>query len=149
MNHRDQFGYNHIVDSKYGDILITAFRNALGKTERLEYQWRGKPIAQISRLLLLDDMNIVMSGKPEFSIGPYRVRILENELWLDWITVIRKDYPLWWAIIAWHRINRLLDIAYHRAIITFAVWGLASYSQTTIPTWRDIYLVQWIKKLGK
>lgn len=131
-----------------GLIHIKNYYNTLGKIERQEYKWVGKPIAEISTELI-DDMHWITYGDSEFSIGPYRVRIIDQEkrFTANYITVVRKDYPFWWVIIAWHRINRLLDIAYHRLILTLAVWRLASYNQAQIPTWRDIYLVQWIRKL--
>ena len=129
-----------------GMLHVTQFTNALGMPERYEYRWDGGPRCQVSRQFI-DDAEIYWNKERHtLLIGPYLLKIIEEQPYWDWFDCIRLDYPFWWVVVGRHKINRLLDLTYHRAIITLAIWGLASFNRASIPHWRDIYLLQNIEK---
>ena len=134
--------------SEPAQIAITVFTNQLGMRERTDYKLvGGSKKCFISGDLAWDLFYKELEEGDEINIGPYRLMIIEHRGYVDQqFLCVRKDYPLWWALVVWHRINRMLELIYHRTIITLAVWNLAEHSKNTYPHWSDIRLIQWIKK---
>ena len=136
------------MDEEYGRIEGTNFYNPVGILERIEYEWKGKsPLCVISTDFLA---GFGIFGKNKIiQIGPYHLRLVDdNENGCYWyqLTYIRLDYPLWWLLVFWHRINSAFDLVYRRMIFTMVVWGLADHDPAAIPTWRDIKVVKWLTK---
>lgn len=131
-----------------GVIETTVFTNQLGQRERIDYKWIGdSKICAISGDLAWDLFGREIKEGDEINIGPFRLAVIEHKgLANQYFRCVRKDYPFWWVLVGWHRLNRVLELIYSRIIITLAVWNLAEYKQHTHPHWRDIYLIQWIEK---
>ena len=136
-----------------GQILIHRQYNALGMPERYDYEWDGGPCVRVSYYLvdMADNRQIEYDKKQGvIRVGPYRLRIMEEYPWCDFFECVREDYWLWWAVVGWHLLSRIVDIAYRRLIITLAVWRLAEYDQGAIPHWKQIKIVirvrKWISK---
>lgn len=132
-----------------GQIVCHVRTNPLGMREHIGYEWQGGPVTYIAHSLFYDS-DIQLDGDC-MVVGPYRLRIIDQEGNLrQYYRCVRLDYPFWWLVLAWHRYGRLLDIAYRRLIITLAVWGLARYSQATIPSWEDVHVLrkisEWLKR---
>lgn len=81
----------------------------------------------------------------QFALGPYRFRVVERDM-LSGMMICAVDN--WFAPIriGLYRSTRWLDGIYRRLIITAYVWGLATYGEWAMPTWRDLKVVQWIIK---
>lgn len=138
------------MDTSY--IQVSEHRGPLG-LERRDYRWIGKsPVTKVdywSMLPQFDGLDFRLVGK-RVSIGPFQLRVLEFSVVEPCYTLVREDYPLWWALYLWHRLTPLLDLIYRRTIITLAVWKLAEYREYEIPTWRDIHALRWIaERLGR
>ena len=131
-----------------GYLEMQEFRNTLGVLERREYSWEGGPICEVS-YDFIPELFVPGDDLTNIRIGPYRLHMIERAGWKDTILYVRKDYPFWWVLIAWHKGNRLLDIAYRRSIITMAVWGLAEYNPAVIPHWRDIRILKRLENWRK
>jgi len=129
----------------FSNIEITESYSVLGAPIHYDYAWVGKsPYVRISRCLL-DSIQSPIDNIVH--IGPYKLKLIDNDRIFGPFIYIRMDYPFWWLAVAWHKASRLLDITYEKLIITLAVWGLAEYNQAVLPTWRDIYLVQKLMKM--
>jgi len=120
-----------------GKIHVHENYNALGDTERRTYEWRDGPYAEVRTHYISFPRKVGASCW----VGPYRVRLVEEIGLGDCFVVVRQDWPFWWVFVAWHRVNRLIDIAYRRSIITLNVWGLAERDQA-MPCWRHIKIVR-------
>ena len=105
-----------------GSIRVAQQINSLGAIERQEYRWTGNALCRVERYFVPTETIGAI-----FMIGPYRLRLIEIEPWSDQDLCARVDYPFWWVLVGWHRVNRIVDLIYHRAIITLAVWGLARF----------------------
>lgn len=129
--------------SKYGEIIVTRVASALGAPEELTYRWQGGPLYRMD----FRNVNGFQMSGDIFSLGPYRLKKL-NPTDLDfYIDLVRMDYPFWWWLVFVHRSSRILRIIWARIIITLAVWRLAKYQEAMIPSYKDIYLVEWFLKL--
>jgi hypothetical protein len=130
---------------KTSDIVCRRFVNQYGNIERIEYSWKGK-----SQKIYLSFREGLFAGKgigDVFSIGPYRLRIIEFDYSTSQALCVRVDLLFgWWFVFA-HRAGRMLDLFYRRLIITASVWGLADYDRCTIPSWRNLHIVKWLIKL--
>ena len=123
---------------------FTDFRN---NVERVEYEWYGKnPTIRISH-----DTGL-FPGKSIgdiFSIGPYKLSIIEFDYNIGVATCIRVDYPFWWWFVFAHHAGRTFDLFYRRLILTAAVWKLADYNPGIIPGWQDLHFVKWLARTIK
>jgi hypothetical protein len=132
-----------------GTIEIKNFYNELGMIERQTFKWKGPPTCKAS-YELLDEMlgpvwwALASRGEP-IDFGPYKLRMVEDSPWENIATFVRQDWPFWWLLIAWHRVNRLAEIAYRRFIITLAVWGFAERRWEKMPVLDNIHLVKRFK----
>ena len=127
-----------------GYIEARAFTNIHGVIERREYKWKGGPKCRVALDFMNDGLSDVYRDKNNvIVIGPYRLKIIDYDWARDQANCIRLDYPFWWVIVGWHRINRIADLAYRRFIVTLAVWNLAHFRQGAYPSWKDIKLIQW------
>lgn len=127
-----------------GIIEITEHRDIRGNIERRDYRWEGPPTAMISRHLMYLIDNRVEVGDV-ITIGPFRSKIIEDDIERYSFLVTRMDKPFWWLRYIWHRYNKSLDLTYRRFITTLAVWRLAEYNPAAIPSWRDIYIIQKLR----
>jgi hypothetical protein len=119
-------------------LHVTVRTNELGVREALNYEWRGKsPYIRLSGNLIEDD--VAITQKRDLVFGPYRLKFVEYYRAEDIGLYVRAD-KLGALRVTLYRLTRLLDLIYRRCIITLAVWGLAKYSQVSIPSWRDIYI---------
>ncbi len=138
-----------MIDTKEGTIIMHQTYNPNGGLELTRYEWEGGPITRISRDYL-DDGIAIHSTKPGgvIKFGPYRLKNLgmEPKWGYDEFIFIRLDYPFWWVVCLFNRWNKLIDLFYRRSITTMSIWRLARYDPATIPTWRDIYAVQWLQR---
>lgn len=126
-------------------IAISVWYSALGNVEQVTYTWpHGCCRASINAVELRSDWFELRPGD-QLTIGPYRVRVVETDFMMRSVVVVR-DGPLWRAWLAASRVGRLADLAYRRLIITAAVWGAADYDQGRMPSWRDLYAVQALRR---
>lgn len=126
-------------------IAISVWYSALGNIEQVTYTWpAGSHRALVGAFDLRIDWFALRPGD-QLTIGPYRVRVVETNFMMRSVVVVR-DGPLWRAWLAASRAGRLADLVYRRLIITAAVWRLAHYDQGRVPTWRDLYVVQWLQR---
>jgi len=135
-----------------GMIRVTRFSDIHGNPERLEYAWVGGPECRIDCRFAREASHEVKLDEQtkEIRIGPFRLKVIELDIPRCEYVCVRKDYPFWQFIFAWHRSNRLIDLVYRRSILTLAVWRLASYNPAVIPHWRDIHVLrkiaEWLKR---
>lgn len=140
-----------------GVIEITVHYDAMGGIERWDYRWIGGDVARFSDQLLrnADPSEVRFDEFPrkpgdKFQVGPFKLRMLETDPWpCDVIVAVRDRGLVTDLRCFWHRVSRLAQIACRRFIVTLAVWGLADRNLATIPTWRDVHLLQRIGKWTK
>ena len=126
-----------------GNIIVHRQGDIKGGVERETYEIEGGPYVAISRSF--DDYPTKPGGK--FMVGPYKLRTISYDFCADTIIATQEKWPLWWVAVAWHRVNKLIDIFYRRMIVTLAVWRLADYYEATVPYIGDIHIVKRIRKL--
>lgn len=130
--------------SKCSNIETAVKKNALGQTEQITYKWIGDSPCIYVTGAALDDMGIEYCDG-DFWIGPYHLlkvdRYTERDEWL----CVRAD-KLGALRVFFYRATRWLDWFYRRCIVVLAVFGLADYHDATIPGWRDIHFVQWLRR---
>lgn len=132
-----------------GEIIIHKQRNKLGRVERVDFSWEGDPYTEIYHLSYrLWPYIEVNEKKNEISVGPFQLKIVDRN-WGGYQKCVRMDYPVWWILYFWHKINRIAEIIYRHTIITLTVWGMAEYIAGTIPSWEDIYLLRKLFKKEK
>jgi len=132
------------MSNEMAQLLITNSYNPLGLIERRDFEWRGKSRSVEVTNNVLWDLDISRFEK-EIQIGPYRLVLLGRKDYSDTCLYIRKDYPLWWLLVFWHKAIPVLDLIYRRFIITLAVWNLADYNRAVVPNWRDIRLFKRLR----
>jgi hypothetical protein len=113
-----------------------------GNLERIEHGWDGK-----SHRVYVSFERVGIVPENIIKIGPYKLAILDDDLMRGAYYCRRIDNAFSWLPVFWHRINRVLDIAYRRFIVTLAIWNLAEYNGAVIPHANQIYLVQKVRKL--
>lgn len=135
-----------------GQIIMTERLGVLG-VEGYDYAWNGPNRAYV-RSDILEDFVDGHRYPPEIgamvAIGPYRVRIIEYDI-ARRAYVVERGHPVrTWLHFHVLRSIRLLDLAYRRAVITAAVWGLATHHEYRAPSWRDVHALGWVaKRLGR
>ena len=130
--------------SKIGKLIVHRQMNTLGVIEKIDYSWEGPPEVLISHDLLCE-LNFTIDNHEKINIGPYRLRLIENDYWQGRSHYIRMDYPLWWLRVLSYRMTRVFDLIYRRFILTLAVWGMADYNAAAIPHRKDIHF-PWNKR---
>ena len=129
-----------------GFINVTSLTDPRGRIIRLDYEWEGEPVAEISKILAYDLIHGAgIEVGDTIQIGPFNLKVIEDGMIRDVFKVVRTDILFWRLIYLWHRYSKSLDIAYRRFIITLAIWNLAEYNPATVPYWRDIYFIKWIR----
>jgi hypothetical protein len=142
-----------------GRIETTIYYNALGNMERLDHEWIGGDVMEITMhpMCLSDSKFSALKwdkfpSEPgdQFEYGPFKLRTLEYFFYSDTILAVRDRGFITDLRYLWYRFGRLFDIAYHRIIVTLAVWNLADREAGIIPTWRNIHalrrLAEWERK---
>lgn len=135
-----------------GFIEVRQFASPLGVVERREYHWKGGPTIYVSGAFLYYGSEILKVGDSIslIKIGPYRLRLIDQNPSRDEYRYVREDYAFWWIVVGWHHFNRMLDLTYRRVIIVLSIFKLADLTQAQYPSWRDIHLVhkirRWIQK---
>lgn len=134
---------------QFGMITIHNEVSPLGKVATT-YVWKG-PSKFRARVHGEPDIffDALDANKKDgrFTIGPYRVIVLDVEPAYGYVDVIRQDDPFWLLVYWAHRSSRALRIIEGRIILTLAVWNLAEHHSFTVPAWSDVYLVKWLTKL--
>lgn len=126
-------------------IVCTEMYDSRGTPIRVEWDWQGGKIAAISldcdfpRPPLASALKASREGD-EFSLGPFRLLVIDYDLMRDQILVIQTGRMAWLRLYI-HKAIRGMDLAYRRFVVSMCVWGLAKYNPARIPTWRDIYLL--------
>lgn len=134
-------------DPTYGTIIVHRTSNPLG-VESETFEWKGGPKVLVDhRIVGSAARGFNFSEGDSFNIGPYCLRIIEIRFESLMIDCIRLDYPLWWWFVFSHHAFRWLRIAKARFVITLAVWGLADYHPSRIPSFSDIHAVRWLAGL--
>ena len=156
--------YQHLNGPMWGEIEIHEKYNPLaGQVEQVEYKWQGGPKMQMSRELFYamhknKERSQLESGPgwpinlegTRFRLGPYRLHVFEDQPpYFGDVNCIRLDYRFWRLHAYLPRILRHLDLIYRRLIITAVVWGMADYNPAVVPYYKDLYLYQWVVRLGK
>lgn len=127
-----------------GMIEMTDHYDIRGNIERIDYRWTGGSSAYVSWELLELGYKERYVGD-EVELGPFKLKIIDEDIIRRAFLVTRMDNPFWRLIYLWHCYNKSFDLAYHRFITTLAVWRLAEYNPAVIPSWRDIYFIQKIR----
>lgn len=127
----------------YGYVEVTVKNNILGSIESRTFKWVGGVQASLSFNAFREDY-IKRSGNFVF-IGPYRCMIVDQSF--SGFELIRVDNGFTWLLVFLHIISKYLRIVYSRLIITCAVWGLAEFHEGQIPSYLDLYVVKWFKKV--
>ena len=127
-----------------GIIEMTNHYDIRGNIERIDYRWTGGSSTYVSRDLLELGYKERYIGD-EVELGPFKLKIVDEDFARRAFLVTRMDKPLWQLRYLWHRYNKSLDLAYRRSITTLAVWRLADYNPAVIPSWRDIYFLNKIR----
>lgn len=127
----------------YGNIEITVKQNNLGAIESRSFKWVGGSKTTIPFHAFQQDY-VVRSGNYVF-IGPYRCAIIDENYWS--YELIRMDSVFTWLVVFWYRLSKIFQLIYSRLILTCAVWNLAEYNANTIPSYLDLHIVKYIKKL--
>lgn len=132
-----------------GNIITHITNNRFG-LESCTYEWVGGPFVSLSIGLLIEltkfQRDLPEEGD-EFGVGPYRLKIVSLSAPWDIADCVRMDYPFWWWFVFSHHAFRWLRIAKARFVITLAVWGLADYHPSRIPSFSDIHAVRWLAGL--
>jgi hypothetical protein len=117
-----------------GHIEAEAYYNGDGERERIEYRWEGGNVIGISRDLIdeRDHLFEITLKRPvypgqHFRIGPYRLRVIEDQSWRAYVMAIREDGMVTNLLVAWHRCKGVLNLIYRRLIRTAAIWGLVEF----------------------
>lgn len=118
--------------------------NALGQLEVLRYEWQGGLVAKLDYGMLCD-LSILkpLRAGAKISVGSLRLKVLSYDTNTRSVEVVRDNW-LWIVLHSLHTSSRLLDLIYRRFIITLVVWNLAYYSPYTLPTYKDIKLINWL-----
>ena len=130
-----------------GNMLMTAHYDIRGGIERIDYKFEDGPYVAISGCFYPEMAACPPKIGDKLELGPYKFRVLEIDILSDTVMAVQEKWPLWWIAVAWHRVNKLIDIFYRRMIVTLAVWRLADYHEATVPYIGDIHIVQRIKRL--
>lgn len=129
-------------------IVVTEHWDYSGGLERLTYQWEGGDVVCISycfySALGLYPKDCRLGNV--FSVGPYRLRVIWADPFSPYEVLAVRDSPRAWRRIVGYVVSSRLESVYRRLIITAAVWTLAEYNATTVPTWRDLYVVKWVAR---
>ena len=130
-------------------IMVHSKTNTLGMQEAKNYEWIGaSPFLEVFPVLL-GDLGYTNFNEPAIRLGPYKLLFVEYRPHKGVILYVRAD-RLGKIRVALYKATRLLDLIYRRLIITMAVWNLADYHISVIPTWTDIKIVQkWRKYESK
>lgn len=110
---------------------------ATESVESVEYLWPGNASAAY---LFLRPGDSYEPGTI-LSVGLLRLRVIDYDLRTYSVLVMRDN----WLAFAYQYRHALfvgIERFYHRLLFTAAVWGLASWSQDTIPTWCNLHLAQ-------
>lgn len=121
-------------------IVATVKTNSIGIRESITYEWIGKTPYTIITGCALSDMGFV-DFPEKLIIGPYHLLKLGDKFDVDAAEYVRAD-KLGSIRVFFYRITRALDLIYRRLIITLAVWKLADYDPSRIPSWRNIRLLK-------
>ncbi len=127
----------------YGHVEISVKNNILGAIESRTFKWVGGSRTSLPLNAFREDY-IKRSGDFVF-IGPYRCIIVDQSY--HSYELIRLDNEFAWLFVFLHIISKYLRIVYSRLIITCAVWGLAEFHEGQIPSYLDLYVVKWFKKI--
>ena len=133
-----------------GYLIVHSRVNPLGAAPILRYTWHGGDVIEISGNVWPEFSQAVPKIGTRLWIGPYCARVLEYRFAHDSVLVCRERPVITALRVAFYRGNVYAEMAYRRLVLTLAVWGLASYQQGRLPSWRDIYvlapLARWHRK---
>ena len=122
---------------KPGYVLTHVTSNEFGFTSRT-YSLVGGP------LFLIYDLRSHILGEV-FEIGPFQFRVLEFQDY-GHLCELKGNFPS--RLMAYRVVlARHWQTFCSRIIMTLAVWGLAEFRPTCVPSWSDVYIIRKIKGL--
>lgn len=134
-------------------ILITQHYDLRGNTERYTYKWDGPKNGIVAMsAMFLRQLDPSLSTKDALEVGdivrvgPYKLKVFS---WsdLEWnYYFVRQDSFTGNIRATAYRLTRWLDLIYRRLIITAAVWNLAMYDPSQIPSWKDLYITRRLRR---
>lgn len=139
---------------KESQLIFHTTHDFRGRLEQITCEWEGPKDGIVSVNAPLFERHYGQTYKGSIppaigevvSIGPFSLRVFEHEPWQDAFSLVRTDSFLGQIKVAVYHLTRWLDLLYRRLIITTCVWKLAEYNQSSIPSWKDLHIVQ---RLGK
>ena len=134
------------TENLHGYIECRVTRNALGVIEQTSFKLIGGPFISVDddRFSRDEIKEIEQSGI--INIGPYKLKVISYDVPWGLYRCVRMDYRLFRMYVFAHIFSDKLRIIKARIIITLAVWGLADYDASKIPSVRDIHLVKRFMK---
>lgn len=129
-------------DNREPITIVTTFNEIKYIAEAIRFEWpSSSDRTMISNQMLedlLSDKWQTLSPGDVFDIGPFRVKVTRHLVACDAIEVVRQGSLLSKIKYFYHRSIPTIDLIYRRAIITLAVWRLATCETWELPTWRDV-----------
>lgn len=133
-------------DSEWGMISVKRVPMPFD-TFREEYYWNGKGYkTRISSAFVEDSPDVILSSR-RLKIGPFSLRVLEFDPSTMSYLCVRDSLPGRFAEVKYHA-RYLSQNIYYRLILTAYVWGLAQRSEGTLPSWKDIYILRKLFRVG-
>ena len=128
-----------------GNGYIEITRTYVDNKEYKSYKLKGGNKVDVSiDEIYLANMHLKAIPK-QFTIGMYKMRVIELDYSRDVARCIALKTPLSYIPFFVYKAGILIDVIYRRIIMTMGVWGLANYYSHTVPSWRDIKLMQKIQ----
>lgn len=111
---------------------------------RRTYEWIGGDLIRLGHGLIDKANNGVsahlLNTGDVFSLGPHRLRVVEQRPWKRMVVVVRQRNLGTWLLYIGHRWSRVFDLFYRRFVLCLAIYELASYDPALIPSWRDVHV---------
>lgn len=129
-------------------LIFHTKRGLRGNIEQLTYEWDGPKdgIIGVSGYIISEKAEECKLIGAIIEWGPYKLQIIEYDPCRDLTYLIRQDSYMGRLRAVIYHLSQWLDLAYRRLIITAAVWKLADYDIGKIPSWRDLHIIQKIRK---
>lgn len=132
-------------------IDVTYTQDATGYYER-HYRWvdGGNHITVINAsdlMIAASKRKVPMRPGSVFYLGSLRLRIVDVGQEIG-VYVSLDGWRARLYSLAYHALD-LVNLVYHRLILTAWVWGLADIEPGTVPEWRDLHIVKWVKRVAK
>jgi hypothetical protein len=131
---------------KYGHINYT--RADTGKIIKVE--WEGPPIIQLSvrEFMCMEAVGTsVVIDKNNIRLGPYILKKVEEGIY-GGDTYRRVNGPINIRIRSFlFSIKHWLSVINHRILSTLCIWKLVDARLGCVPSWSDLRIYKWVKRL--